>query len=604
MKIIGILFFLLITESITKAQNADSTWFADNYSKMEQYITMRDGIRLFTSIYLPKVHSEKHPILLSRSPFACDPYGENKFQDFPNNHYREYFKEHYIMVLQDVRGKFMSEGTFIEIRPFNQNKKSNTDTDESTDAFDTVDWLVKNLPANNGKVGVIGHSYIGFYAIQAALSNHPAIVAVSPQAPVADWFMGDDFHHNGALLLMNAFHGFEAGYLNTRKHLTTEWFTPSFVAPTKDKYGFYLRTGAIPNFTKLTGDSIVFWNEMLKHPDYDDWWKARNTRAALKNIKPAMLLVGGLFDAEDCFGAWNTYKAIEKQSPATNNKIVMGPWFHGQWTRTDGTRLGNIRFGSNTVEWFANNMELPFFNYYLKGKGSIDNIKEANIFFTGENNWKQFSKWPPAGVTNKKLFFQQDGILSWEKSTSPKQYTEYISDPAKPVPYSEGIHDHRTNEFMTDDQRFASFRPDVLVFKTAVLTGDITLAGPLTAHLKVSISSTDADFVVKLIDVFPDDFSYGNEDSYIMNGYEMMVCADVFRGRYRKSFEKPSAFIPNAITAINYSMNDVAHTFKKGHRIMVHVQSSWFPLVDRNPQKFIDIYHAKDDQFQKATIRS
>ncbi|HAQ20522.1 MAG TPA: X-Pro dipeptidyl-peptidase [Prolixibacteraceae bacterium] len=600
-----IIWLLLITPFFTKAENADSTWIVNNYIKKEQYITMRDGIRLYTVIYLPKDITEKHPVLITRTPYSSGPYGENNFRKFWNNHYKEYFRENYIMVMQDVRGKSMSEGTFIDVRPFNKHKKLNTDIDESTDTYDTIDWLVKNLAGNNRKVGVFGNSYPGFYAIQAALCNHPALVAVSPQAPVTDWFMGDDWHHNGAFFILDAFNFFVIwGFGNIRKEPTEDEFKSNLKVPTKDNYAFFLRTGAIPNFTKLTGDSIKFWNEMMNHPDYDAWWQERNARTACYNIKPAMLVVGGLFDAEDCFGAWNTYKAIEKQSPRTDNKLVMGPWCHGQWTRTDGTHLGHIKFGSNTVEWYARNMEIPFFNYYLKKKGSVENIKNANVFFTGENIWKQFTQWPPADATEKALFLQSGGKLNWEKSTSRKKsYSEYISDPAKPVPYTEGINSRRTYEYLTDDQRFASTRPDVLVFQTDVLTKDVTLAGPVIADLQTSISTTDADFVVKLIDVFPDDFRYGKDDNYIMSGYEMLVRGDIFRGRYRRNFEKPEAFTADKITQVKYSMPDVAHTFKKGHRIMVQVQSSWFPLSDRNPQKFTDIYHAKDVDFQKATIR-
>jgi uncharacterized protein len=341
----------------------------------------------------------------------------------------------------------------------------------------------------------------------------------------------------------------------------------------------------------------------MSHPNLDDWWKKRNVRNSLHNVKPAMLTVGGLFDAEDCFGAWNTYKAIEKQSPSTNNKIVMGPWWHGQWTTENANSLGNVQFGTNTSQWYQQKMELPFFNYYLKGKGSVDSIRDANIFFTGENAWRHFDKWPPAGAGNKVLFFQPAGRLDWKKSTTASASTSYVSDPAKPVPYIQNINSNRTVEYMTDDQRFAAMRPDVIVFQTDTLTEDITVAGPLVADLRVSLTGTDADFVVKLIDVFPDYFKYSENDKYVMNGYQMLVRGEVFRGRFRKSFEKPEAFVPGQVTQVKYELPDVAHTFKKGHRIMVQVQSSWFPLVDRNPQKFVDIYHAKDSDFQKATIK-
>ncbi len=601
-----VVFFLFITPISGYSQNADSAWIVNNYNKKEQYVPMRDGVKLFTSIYIPKDTGEKHPILITRTTYSCMPYGDN-FRNFWSNHYKEYLKEKYIIVVQDVRGKFMSEGIFVDVRPFNPDKKSPLDIDESTDTYDTVDWLIRNIQGNNGKVGVFGTSYPGFYSTQAALSNHPAIVAVSPQAPVTDWFIGDDFHHNGAFFLMDAF-GFytEWGFGSPRPKPTKptpDLFQSAYTPPTKDYYDFYLRTGALPNFTKLTGDSISFWKELMSHPNYDSFWKARNVRAAITNIKAATLEVGGLFDAEDCFGAWNTYRAIEKQSPSTNNKIVMGPWSHGQWATPEGTHLGNVQFGSNTSEWYAANIEIPFFNYYLKGKGNIDQIKEATIFFTGENQWKQFSNWPPKASTEKAIFLQENGKLNWEQPKTEASFSEYISNPAKPVPYTEGIHANRTAEYMTGDQRFASSRPDVLVFKSEILSEDVTLAGPLTAELMVSISTTDADFVVKLIDVFPDDFAYTNDNDYIMNGYQMMVRGDVFRGKYRNSFEKPEPFIPGKITSVKYTMPDVAHTFKKGHRIMVQVQSSWFPLVDRNPQKFIDIYHARDTDFQQASIR-
>jgi putative CocE/NonD family hydrolase len=351
---------------------------------------------------------------------------------------------------------------------------------------------------------------------------------------------------------------------------------------------------------------------MYAHPNYDDWWKARNARNAMYNIKPAVLVVGGLFDAEDCFGAWNLYKAIEKQSPSTNNKLVMGPWYHGQWGSRDGSFLGNIKFGSNTSFWFQNNIEIPFFNYYLKGKGSDPKIPEASIFFSGLNEWKKLDQWPPKEAQPKDIYLAANGTLSWTLQTTNGGYSEYISDPAHPVPYTEDVHFSRTSEYMTDDQRFASRRPDVLTFQTTVLEGDLTLAGPVVANLKVSISGTDADFVVKLIDVFPDDFKYPDDTnqprrsvggSYPMGGYEMLVRGEIMRGKFRNSFEKPEAFKPGKIETVKFDLPDVAHTFKKGHRLMIQIQSSWFPLADRNPQKFVNIYEADEKDFQKATIK-
>jgi uncharacterized protein len=596
-------FLLLVAPFMCFAQ-ADSAWIVNNYIKKEVYIPMRDGKKLFTSIYMPKDKTEKHPILMTRTPYNVGPYGENVFRGFWHSYAKKYFQENYICVLQDVRGKFMSEGEYMDIRPFNPNKKDSTDIDEASDTYDTVDWLIKNLENNNGKVGVFGISYPGFYASQAALSNHPAVVAVSPQAPVTDWFIGDDWHHNGAFMLMDAYTFYmQRGFGTPRPQPTNQSFHPGHQPFTKDPYQFFLKTGALSNFTKLTGDSIAFWPDLMAHPNLDDWWKKRNVRNSLRNVRPAILVVGGLFDAEDCFGAWNTYKAIEKQSPGTNNKIVMGPWWHGQWTIENANYLGNVQFGSNTSEWYQQKMEVPFFNYYLKGKGSVDSIHDANVFFTGENAWHQFDKWPPAGTGNKLLFFQPAGKLGWKKSTATGASTSYVSDPAKPVPYIREISSERTREYMTDDQRFAAIRPDVLVFQTDTLAQDITVAGPLVADLRVSVSGTDADFVVKVIDVFPDYFQYTAMDKYVMNGYQMLVRGEVFRGRFRKSFEKPEPFIPGQVTQVKYELPDIAHTFKKGHRIMVQVQSSWFPLVDRNPQKFVDIYHAKDSDFQKATIK-
>ena len=598
------LLFFLALPLFASAQDADSAWFMQHYQKTERYISMRDGVKLFTSIYVPVDSTEKHPVLLTRTPYSCAPYGENNYRTFWKNHYNRYLKENYIMVIQDVRGKYMSEGEFVDVRPFNPNKKTSSDIDEASDTYDTVDWLVKNLESNNGNVGVFGISYPGFYSTEAALSGHPAIKAVSPQAPVTDWFMGDDWHHNGALMLIDAFTFYvRRGFGSPRPAPTTHPVNRGFEPVTKDNYDFFVRTGALSNFTRLTGDSIRFWNDMMRHPNYDEWWKKRDARSGIRGVKPAVLVVGGLFDAEDCFGAWATYKAIEEKSKGTDSRIVVGPWYHGQWARGDGSRLGNVQFGSKTSEWYAENMEVPFFNYYLKGEGDVGGIKEANIFFTGANEWRQFDQWPAAGVEMKRLYFQGDGGLKWSKPAAAAGYSQYVSDPAKPVPFTGGVITERTREYMTDDQRFAANRPDVLVFKTDTLTEDVTVAGELVADLNVSVSGTDADFVVKLVDVFPDYFQYSDTDRYVMNGYQMLVRGEVMRGRYRNSFEKPEAFVPGKVTKVRFKLPDVAHVFKRGHRIMVQVQSSWFPLVDMNPQQFVDIYHAKDKDFKKVDVR-
>lgn len=592
--------FLLLCLPFLAISQVDSAWVVNNYTKTEQMIPMRDGKKLFTSIYVPNDKSEKHPILMMRTPYGSVPYGK-EFRGYWHSYQRRYLKEGYIMIIQDVRGKYMSEGEYMDVRPFNKDKKGN-EIDEASDTYDTVDWLIKNLENNNGKVGVFGVSYPGFYSSMAALSNHPAVVAVSPQAPVTDWFIGDDFHHNGAFMLMDAFFFYVSrGFGSPRQGPNSTGYNAGFQPYTKDMYKFHLETGALTNFTKLAGDSIGFWSEMMAHPNRDEFWKKRNARVGMYNVKPAMLTVGGLFDAEDCFGAWQVYKAIEKQSAGTNNKIVMGPWSHGQWGAGDAHALGNVQFASNTSKYYQDSVEIPFFNYHLKGIGNLDHLAEATIFFSGENAWKKLDTWPPKNVSKKTLYFQPKGKLAFSKSGGGS--TSYVSDPSKPVPYIETVSAERTATYMTDDQRFAANRPDVLVFETDTLTEDMTVAGPLNADLKVSLTGTDADFVVKLIDVFPDNFSYSADDKYVMNSYQMLVRGEIFRGKFRNSYEKPEPFVVGKPTQVKFELPDVAHTFKKGHKIMVQVQSSWFPLADRNPQKFMNIYQAKDSDFQKITIK-
>jgi putative CocE/NonD family hydrolase len=608
--ILIILLSVFTAMAFGQGTSQDSAWFRANYYKVEKNIAMRDGIKLFTSIYLPKDTTERHPILMTRTPYSCSPYGPDKWRGYWYNYYRYYLREGYILVTQDVRGRWMSEGTYVDIRPFIKDKKSNTDIDEASDTYDAIDWLVKNLPYNNGRVGVAGISYPGFYSTMAAASAHPALKAVSPQAPVTDWFHGDDFHHNGVFFVMDAW-AFYSSFGKPRPQPTT--IGPSgFDYFTKDNYKFYLETGALKNFMKLSGDTLAFWKDIYEHPYFDEWWKARNARVSMYDVKPAMLVVGGLFDAEDCFGAWNLYKAIAKQSPQTNAHLVMGPWYHGQWASNDGTHLGNIHFGSNTSFWYQNTIELPFFNYYLKGKGAAPDLATATIFFSGENQWRKFGQWPPAEKQDQTIYLQSNGSLSWDKPAGKNEYSEYISDPAHPVPYSEEVHFNRTRNYMTDDQRFASRRPDVLTFRTEVLKDSLTLAGPVAADLKVSISTTDADFVVKLVDVFPDTLSFNDIDiyeekdpakSYPMGGYEMLVHAEIMRGRFRNSFEAPEPFKPGKIETVHFALPDVAHTFKKGHRLMIQIQSSWFPLADRNPQQFINIYTCEDKDFIKSDIK-
>lgn len=613
MKTLLLLLGIWVPGILAVAQNADSIWIVNHYTKMEQQIPMRDGIRLFTSIYAPTDLTEKHPVLMIRTPYSSGPYGEDKWLNFWDFYYKYYMREGYIFVIQDVRGKWMSEGDFVNIRPFNPEKKTNKDIDEASDTYDTIEWLIKNIPNNNGRVGVFGISYPGFYSTMAAASDHPALVAVSPQAPVTNWFIGDDFHHNGVFFLMDAFNFYYAFGFGLPHPKPTSIPPATSDVPVHDNYKFFLETGPLPEFSKQVGDSVAFWKDLYAHPNYDTWWKARDARNATKNLKPAMLWVGGLFDAEDNWGAWNAYKAAENNNPGKEfNKLVMGPWYHNQWATRDGTHLGNIQFGSNTSLWYQQMIEIPFFNYFLKGKGDISNIAEASIFFSGANEWRYFDQWPPAGKQDRILYFHDGGKMDWNAPVESASYTEYLSDPAKPVPYTEDVHFNRTRNYMTDDQRFAERRPDVITFKTDILSEDVTLTGVFTANLLTAVSTTDADFVVKLIDVFPDSLSYSIIDiysvedpscEYPLGGYEMLVHGEIFRGRYRNSFENPEPFVPNTISGVKFDVGDVAHTFKKGHRIMVQIQSSWFPLADRNPQKYVNIYEAKEEDFQKASIR-
>ena len=574
----------------------------NRYNKQEVYITMRDGVRLFTSIYTPKDSTKTYPMLMMRTPYNSEPGGKDSFNRSITGYYR-FIKENYIMVFQDVRGRYMSEGKFADIRPFIADKKGPKDIDEASDTYDAVDWLVKNVKYNNGNLGVMGVSYPGFYSTMAALSGHPVVKAVSPQAPVTAWFTGDDEHHNGAFFLMDNF-SFDFGNERAFKTPSRQGF-PGFRSPVNDNYKFYLDMGPVKNFApKYFTDTIQMWNDDLNHPNYDAFWKDRDPTPFLKNIKPAVMTVGGWFDAEDLYGTLHTYQSLEKLSKDTHpNYLVMGPWSHGQWRSGMAENLGNIFWGQDANKPYQE-MEVKFFDYYLRNKGTADFAK-ATIFVTGANEWRSFATWPPANTVSQKLYFQASGKLAFNAPAESKSFDEYVSDPMKPVPYTDKVHLQRTREYMTDDQRFASRRPDVMVYETEELTEDMTLTGPLTADLFVSTTGTDADYVVKLIDVFPQDMQSpdGKVTDIPLGGYQMLVRGEVFRGRYRNSFEKPEAFVPGKVTEVKYDLPDVAHQFKKGHRIMIQVQNSWFPLVDRNPQKFVDIYKCTEADFQKATQR-
>ena len=578
-----------------------------NYTKSEHRIAMRDGTRLFTIVYAPRDTSGKYPIMLNRTPYSVSPYGENQYRGSlgPSQLFAE---DGFIFVYQDVRGRYMSEGQFVDMRPINTKKGGPNDTDESTDTYDTIDWLVKNIPNNNGRVGTWGISYPGFYVSEGLVGSHPNLVAASPQAPIADWFLGDDFHHNGAFFLPHAFN-FYASFGRPRPQPTTE-SPPRFEHGTPDGYKFFRELGSIANADRryFKGD-VAFWNEVMQHPNYDEWWQARSTLQYLKNIgpSPAVMTVGGWFDAENLFGALNTYKTIERSNARARNVLVMGPWFHGGWARSAGDLLGDIRFGSNTSEFYRSEIELPFFNCALKNI-CRENQPEAWVFETGSNRWRKYDSWPPRSARERALYLQPDGGLSFSApaaNASAGEFDEYVSDPDQPVPYINGINIGMTREYMVDDQRFASRRPDVLTYQTAPLMEDITVAGPVPVSIFVSTSGTDSDYIVKVIDVYPDNApdNEPNPANVRMGGYQMLVRGEPFRARFRNSFTRPEAMQPNRVTRIDFTMPDINHTFLKGHSIMVQIQSSWFPLVDRNPQKFVNIYEATESDFQRATQR-
>ncbi len=601
---IGLLLLLSTISCAIKAQNNDGNSFVrDNYIKIDTTIAMRDGIRLYTVIYLPKDGNQKYPFLIERTPYSVSPYGEKNYPDKigPNE---ALMHEKYIFVYQDVRGRYMSEGHNQEVTPYIPIKKNKTDVDESSDTYDTIDWLLKNIKNNNGRAGLYGISYPGFYATASVPTAHPAIKAVSPQAPVTDEFIGDDANHNGAFFLMDNF-DFMNYFGKERNGPTEDYGSSMFNASRKDAYQFFLHLGPIKNTQseKYFNHRSYIWNEYLAHDTYDDYWQKRNIRQYLKNIKIPILVVGGWFDAEDLFGSLHTYGAIEKQSPENNNFLVMGPWTHGAWARKNWNQFGTYNFGSNTSQYFQDSLQTKFFNYFLKDEGSW-NASEATIFETGANKWRHFKHWPPENISEAIYYLNDHNKLSEQKNNNKNNFDEYISDPANPVPYTGKIQARRNNEYMVEDQRFAASRKDVLVYETSVLNADVTIAGNILADLFTSISTTDADFIVKLIDVVPPEEIYEKEkvDYSFSSYFQRLVRAEVMRAKFRNDYVHPQPFIPGEITEVKIHLNDICHTFKKGHKIMVQVQSSWFPLVDMNPQKFLRIPDANENDFQKSII--
>lgn len=582
-------------------------WIRANYTKSEYQVPMRDGVRLFTAVYVPKDASSTnaYPILLRRTPYGIAPYGADQYPtSLGPSEYLALAK--YIFVYQDVRGRFMSEGSFVDVRPEDAVEHGRAATDESTDAYDTIDWLVKNVPYNNGKVGMWGISYSGFYAAAGMLNAHPALKAVSPQAAVTDWFMGDDFHHNGALFLAAFFPFISAFGL---PHPSTTPVAPerSFAIPV-DGYEFFKDIDPLPVANeRYLHHKIKFWDQVMQHPNYDSFWQSRNLIAHIRDIKPAVLDVGGWLDAEDLYGPLHIFAAAVKNSPSAQIHLVMGPWCHGCWSHTDGTHLGDISFGSLTGEFFRKDIEMPFFEHYLKNAPD-PNLPVAYVFETGSNQWRKYDAWPPKQVTRKTLYLRDNGGLSFAPPLSAtKAFDQYVSDPAKPVPYFDMPASGQAAEYMDGDDRLQGRRTDVLVYQTDPLPEDVTLAGPVRPILQVSTTGTDADWIVKLIDVYPSDSRdaacQAKSQQIQLCGYQELVRGEPMRGRFRNGFGHPEPFVPGQRTRVEFVMPDINHMFRRGHRIMVQVQSSWFPLVDINPQTFVDIYTAQPRDFRTATMR-
>jgi putative CocE/NonD family hydrolase len=620
-------FMLALAASLLAQSKSDGADYdvKAHYTKYEYRIAMRDGVHLFTSVYVPKDSSQKYPFLIVRTPYNVGPYGVDQYRKRlgPSP---DFDKSGYIFVYQDVRGRYMSEGTFVEETPHIE-KKSKQDVDDSTDLYDTIDWLLKNVPNNNGNAGIWGISYPGFYAAASMIDTHPALKAASPQAPMVDLFMGDDAYHGGAFMLSANFDFYSSFVPQKNPELPAKNYV-EFDYGTKDSYDFYLKAGPIGNLRTYLKGNTSLWDDQVKHDTYDDYWKVRNLAPRFKNIHCAVLTVGGWFDAEDLQGPLSEFRAIEtnratepnkdKNDPGTPNTLVMGPWVHGGWARLDGERLGHVEFFSDTGDYYRKNIVFPFFEQHLKGNGDAK-LPKAYVFETGTNVWRQYSAWPPANAHQKTLYFHTNGMLSFDApGAEASAFDEYVSDPAKPVPFVNYPAQDVPQEYMVSDQRFASNRPDVLVYETPVLQEDVTIAGPVSPRLFVSTSGTDSDFDVKLIDVYPTDYpeTKGAGDdgagksrtdvgppSFTIGDYQQLVRGEPFRGKFRHSFEKPEPFTPGKVEEVDFAMPDVNHTFRRGHRIMVQVQSSWFPLTDRNPQTFVNIPDAKPADFVKATER-
>ena len=602
----------LLLATLHAQTSTPDPFIRESYTKYDYRIPMRDGIHLFTSVYIPKdvlSDAKTYPILLQRTPYSVAPYGSDRY---PNNLGPSplFAKDKFIFAYQDVRGRNMSEGSFTLTRPYKPDKQTPQDIDESSDAFDTIGWLIQHVPGNTGKVGIWGISQPGFFASAALIESHPALVAVSPQAPVSDYYLNDDSYHNGAFMLAHRFRF----YQNFRQRSGDPAPPPppatAFDFGTPDGYEFYLNLGSLANADeKYFKRQQPFWTEHMDNTSYTGYWKSRSIWRHYKATKPAVLTVGGWYDAEDPIGPLRTFNEVEKAGPLSKNLLVMGPWTHGGFSRGDGDRVGNVTFGSKTGLFYREQIEYPFFQHFLKAKGD-GNFAKAWIFETGVNQWRRMDAWPPPQAKSSTYYLAPQGQLT-KQSPATASNEEYISDPNRPVPYLAHISVAVRGDYMTEDQRFAATRPDVLVFKTETLEKDLTVMGPIKVDLKVSTTGTDSDFVVKIIDVYPGDYPENTTpttpataqpaNAIKMGGYQQLIRGEPFRGKFRKSFEKPVAFVPGQPDRITFELPDIAHTFRRGHRVMVQIQSSWFPLTDRNPQKFMDIPKARNTDFEKAT---
>ena len=592
-----------LTEAETEANKVTAsvdTYAKDNYTKKEVTIEMRDGIKLHTTIYSPKDTSKTYPMLMMRTPYSCRPYGENEFKSKigPNKYLME---EGNIMIYQDVRGRWNSEGVYDNMRAYIPNKTGNQ-VDEASDTFDTIEWLVNNVENNNGNIGTYGISYPGFYATYSLLDSHPALKAVSPQACIGDFFF-DDFIHNGAFLLSYWRATSVFGYMKDTPTKEAWYEFPDI--GTEDQYQFFLDNMPLSKLDDYYDEKNVFMTQLEEHVTYDDFWQKRGIIQHLKDIKPATMIVGGQFDAEDLYGPYNTYKNIEASSD-NYNIVVFGPWSHGDWARSRERQvIGNIHFGDGLSDYFQKNIETKFFNHFLKGEANGEtDLAEAHMFDTGKKEWESFEQWPPKN-TIKESWFMQSGERLTQRANRMIATSDFTSDPKKPVPYSEDIKVLFTpRKFMTDDQRFASRRPDVLTFETGVLENDVTLAGDILSKLNVSTTGTAADWIVKLVDVYPADTENTDDvqDHLKLSNYHMLVRSETLRGRFRNSMTNPEPFVPNQKTEVNLKLQDVFHTFKKGHKIQVQVQSTFFPYIDANPQTYVDnIFKAKEEDFKAQT---